>query len=213
MFQLPKLPYALDALAPHMSKTTVSTHYQKHHAAYVAKTNKLAKEAGVKATSLEDVIAAARRANNQALFNNAAQAWNHAVFWESLCPKPDPGPDPDLRSAIEGAFGDLKRFRKAYLDQGEQHFGSGWLWLLADARDQLEIATTHDAETPADSAQRVLIVCDLWEHAYYLDHKNARRAYLETVFDHLLNWDFADRQFAAHDGQAWRHPKAQPAAA
>jgi Fe-Mn family superoxide dismutase len=212
MFVLPKLPYAYTALAPHMSEDTLRTHHDKHHKAYVDKTNELAQAAGLEGRPLEEVIAAARAKKDQKLFNQSAQAWNHGFFWNCLAPDATHAPSGALEAAIKTKFG--AGFRDAFLKQGESHFASGWLWLIADEDGSVWLEDRHDADTPVDQASPIL-VCDLWEHAYYLDHKNARRAYLETVFDHLLDWRFAEAQYAAvtGKGQLWRYPPSMPKAA
>lgn len=216
MFIHPPLPYGLDALAPHMSRDTLATHYGKHHAAYVEKTNKLIGETGVSAGALEDVIRAAKEGGHTALYQNAAQAWNHAFFWECMGPDRTVAPGDALAKAIDQSFGSFDAFRQKALEQGEKHFASGWLWLVADKSGAVALKDMHDADTPvaADGGAPIL-VCDLWEHAYYLDHKNARRAFLETFFDKLCTWRFADAQFksATSGGASWRYPAPQQKAA
>lgn len=216
MFIQPPLPYALDALEPHMSRDTLSTHYGKHHAAYVEKTNKLVKEAGITASALEDVIAKAKRDGLTGLYQNAAQAWNHAFFWECMSPERTPAPGEALSRAIAESFGSLEAFREKAISQGEKHFASGWLWLTTTKNGALSLIDLHDADTPiAAGGGAPILVCDLWEHAYYLDHKNARRAFLEVFFDKLCDWRFVDAQFEAalSGGTGWRYPAAHRKAA
>ncbi len=216
MFTLPPLPYPESALEPLMSRETLATHYGKHHAAYVEKTNKLMKDAKIAGASLEDVVRQARAANEKKLFNNAAQAWNHAFFWNCLSPQPAAQPGAALSDAIDDAFGSVAKFRTKALDEGENHFGSGWLWLVSDARGKLSLKSLHDADTPiAEEGAIPILTCDLWEHAYYLDHKNARRAFLEVFFDQLRDWRFADAQYDSVRGKSapWRYPPPQSKAA
>lgn len=208
MFTLPDLPYGPDALSPVISAETLRFHHGKHHKTYVDTLNRLLGEAAATPDSLEAVVRdAAGDAARVKLFNNAAQAWNHGFFWEVMAP--DGGaPGEALAPAIARKFGDLAGLRTAFVEAGVGHFGSGWVWLLADG-DRLEIITTHDAGNPLTLGAAVpLTVCDLWEHAYYLDHQNDRKGFLEAWFDRLLNWTFADAQFdAAHGrGAAWAYP-------
>jgi Fe-Mn family superoxide dismutase len=208
MFVLPDLPYAFDALAPVISDKTMHFHHDKHHATYVKTLNELLAKAGAASKGLEEVIREASKAGEKKLFNNAAQAWNHSFFWVAMAPKAGK-PDGDLAAAIDGAFGDLGGLKTKFVEEGAGHFGSGWVWLLADKNGKLEVRSTHDAEDPVThDGVTPLLVCDLWEHAYYLDHQNNRKGYLEAWFDALPNWSFAARQFAAARGQggAWRHP-------
>ncbi|MGE0533043.1 MAG: superoxide dismutase [Hyphomonadaceae bacterium] len=211
MFKLPPLPFANTALEPAMSKDTLDTHHGKHHAAYIKKTNDLLQEKNWGEASLEDVVRKAHAEADQKLFNQAAQAWNHAFFWQSLTPNAEK-PAGDLKQALERGFGSIDAFRDEFLAKGESHFASGWLWLCQGADGALALIDLHDAQTPiVDSGVKPLFVTDLWEHAYYLDHKNARRAFLETVFDKLANWSFAERQLnaARGHGEAWRFADTQ----
>lgn len=209
MFSLPKLPFPENALEPFMSRDTLMTHHGKHHAAYIKKTNAALAEMKDAPTTLEAVVRAAARDKNKSLFNNSAQAWNHAFFWNCLTPSPQPGPTGALKAAIEKAFGDLAGFRDRYLDAAEKHFASGWAWLVADAEGAVSIRDLHDADTPiVDASATPLLTLDLWEHAYYLDYKNDRPAYLEACYDKLVNWRFAEAQYTAAraGGEAWRFP-------
>lgn len=209
MFELPPLPFANNALEPAMSRDTLETHHGKHHAAYIKKTNKLLQEKNWGATALEDVVRKAHADQDKKLFNQSAQAWNHAFFWQSLTPDAS-APAGDLKLALERSFGSLDGFREEFLSKGEGHFASGWLWLCHGADKEVMLVDLHDAETPiVDAGVTPLLTCDLWEHAYYLDHKNARRAYLEAVFDKLSNWAFAERQLKAArgEGAVWRFGK------
>ena len=207
MFSLPNLPYAYDALEPTMSAKTLHFHHDKHHAAYVKALNELLGQATRPAATLEEVIRQSASGGPSAakLFNNAAQAWNHAFFWEAMSPE-RAKPGADLQAAIQSSFGGLAQLREAFVKEGVAHFGSGWVWLVAEG-GKLGVKSTHDAhDIVTDRAVSPLIVCDLWEHAYYLDYQNDRKAYLEAWFDALPNWAFATSQLAAANGNGitWR---------
>ncbi|MFL5298555.1 MAG: superoxide dismutase [Phenylobacterium sp.] len=217
MFMLPDLPYPYDALEPAVSADTLQFHHDKHHRAYVEKTNALAAKAGLQDRSLEDLVRQASSTGDKTLFNNAAQAWNHAFFWN--CMTPDRGaPSGKLAQAIERAFGGLDAFKDAFVEEGVGHFASGWVWLVAGS-DRLKVISTHDADdTLVRDGLFPLLVCDLWEHAYYLDYQNDRQAFLERWVNETANWDFAARQLAASNGhgEGFRYPApgaspAQPA--
>ena len=206
MFELPALPYAYEALEPVISGRTMQFHHDKHHKAYVDTTNTLLGDA--KPDSLESVIREAKSSGNAKLFNNSAQAWNHAFFWNAMTAQAAP-PSGELAAAIEGAFGDLGALKQKFVEAGVGQFGSGWAWLTADKAGKLQIVTTHDAGLPSEDGGAIpILVCDVWEHAYYLDHQNNRTGFLEAWFDALPNWSFAAKQFAAAKGQgeAWRYP-------
>jgi Fe-Mn family superoxide dismutase len=208
MYVLPELPYSHDALAPFVSGDTLRTHHGKHHKAYVDKTNTLAPKAGLAGRPLEDVVREAHRRGDKGLFNNAAQAWNHAFFWECMRPPGGGAPQAELARAIEQAFGGLDALKESFVEEGVGHFASGWVWLVTGA-EGLKVISTHDADdTLVREGLFPLLVCDLWEHAYYLDYKNDRKAFLERWFDHVANWDFAAAQLAASDGQGagFRYP-------
>jgi Fe-Mn family superoxide dismutase len=201
MIKLPPLPYAYDALEPTISATTMQTHHDKHHAKYVETVNKLAQEAGLDGRSLEDIIAAAEKTGSggKTLLNNAGQAWNHAFFWDCMSPeRRDPGGE--LEAAIGAAFGGLAGLKAAFVKEGAGHFGSGWVWLAVD-QGRLSVTSTHDGGTLANRPQVPLLVCDLWEHAYYLDYKQDRKGFLERWFDSVANWTFAEAEFAAAAGR------------
>ena len=213
MFALPDLPYAYDALEPVISERTLHFHHDKHHATYVKTLNELLDAAGKSPKTLEGVIRDASRSGDKKLFNNAAQAWNHSFFWAAMSAQPQK-PTDALASAIDAAFGDLARLKKAFVTEGAGHFGSGWVWLAADRRGGLTIRATHDADdTLTHPDLTPLLVCDLWEHAYYLDHQNDRKGFLEAWFDALPHWEFAGFQYAAAQGRGepWRHPAATEA--
>jgi Fe-Mn family superoxide dismutase len=213
MFELPDLPYAYEALEPVISGKTMHFHHDKHHKAYVDTTNTLLKDANPPPASLEAVIREAKASGNTKLFNNAAQAWNHAFFWNAMAPG-GAKPEGELAAAISRSFGSLAGLGKTFAEDGVAQFGSGWVWLLSDQTGKLQVVTTHDAgEPPEDGGQLPLLVCDVWEHAYYLDHQNDRKGFLEAWFDALPNWSFATAQFAAARGQgdAWRYPRPKSA--
>jgi Fe-Mn family superoxide dismutase len=211
MIKFPDLPFAPEALEPSMSVATLRTHHDKHHAGYVKKVNGFVEERpGEKPTSLEAIVRLAAREGDKKLFNNAAQAWNHAFFWRSLTPDAGQGPSGALARALEKTFGSLDAFAEQFATQGEGHFGSGWLWLVAEADGGVALKDLHDAQTPmADAQGTPLIVCDLWEHAYYLDYKNERRKFLETFYTKIANWRFAESQYEAARSNAptWTYPK------
>ena len=206
MYLLPSLPYDAAALQPVIGVETMQTHHGKHHARYVRVVNELVGESAAR-RPLEHVIGEARERGDRKLFNNAAQSWNHGFFWESMAPV-ETKPEAPLQKAIEAAFGNLATLRERFVTEGAQHFGSGWVWLLA-ANDKLELVSSHDGEQPWLTTGGVpLLVCDVWEHAYYLDYKNERDRYLRAWFERLANWQFASAQFAAATrGQgAYRYP-------
>ncbi len=208
MFELPDLPYDYDALAPVISEAALRLHHDKHHARYVAMTNSLSGDLGAGFKSLEDLVALSARRGQRQLFNNAGQAWNHGFFWQCMTPVPTP-PAGDLAKGIQAQFGSLDALRTLFIAEGAGHFGSGWVWLIAED-EGLAVVTTHDAGSPLTHAGATpLLVCDLWEHAYYLDHKNDRAAFLAAWWDKLAYWPFAGRQYAAANGQleAWSYPK------
>jgi superoxide dismutase, Fe-Mn family len=210
MFKLPELPFAVEALEPAMSADTLRTHHGKHHAAYIKKTNDALKERAEAPTALEGVVRLAAREKDVKLFNNAAQAWNHGFFWHSLTPQKQDGPQGALLQAIEKKFESVQSFIDEARARGEGHFASGWLWLVADNTGAIALEDLHDAQTPiVDPKVTPLFVCDVWEHAYYLDYKNDRAKFLESFFVKLINWRFAEAQYdAARNGgvNAWRFP-------
>ena len=207
MFKLPDLPYAYDALKPAMSDETLRLHHDKHHATYVKTTNELVEKKGLSPESLEALVVQAKADGDKKLFNNAAQAWNHAFFWNCMTPGGS-RPEGALEQAIAQAFGGLDQLKEKFVAEGAGHFGSGWVWILADG-EGLKIATTHDGDNVLDQKGVVpILACDLWEHAYYVDYKNDRKGFLESWFDALPDWSFAAHQLtAARDqGEAWKYP-------
>jgi len=214
MFTLPDLPYAYNALEPVISERTMRFHHDKHHAGYVSTLNRLLSDAGKTPLTLETVIGDALKSGDKKLFNNAGQAWNHSFFWEAMTARREL-PMGDLASAIDCAFGGFEGLKASFVAEGVGHFGSGWVWLLADRARRLSVRSTHDAnDTVTQADVTPLLVCDLWEHGYYLDYQNDRKSYLEAWFDALPNWRFAASQYAAaqEGGEAWRHPAPAPAA-
>ena len=196
MIELTPLPYAYDALEPVIGAATMHLHHDKHHATYVKKANELAAAAGLGELPLEELVVQANAKGEKKLYNNAAQIWNHGFFWESMTGD-YAAPQAELATAIAGAFGDLASLKTKFVDEGKNHFGSGWVWLAA-AGSELKVLSTHDADDLlSESGMTPLLVCDLWEHAYYLDHKNDREAFLGQWFDRLANWKFAGEQLVA----------------
>lgn len=188
---LPALPYAKDALAPHISEETLAFHYGKHHNAYVEKTNAAIKGSELEDASLDEIVRAAH-AKDAGLFNNAAQVWNHTFYWNSMSPNGGGAPTGKIAELIDASFGSYDAFRKAFADAAAGQFGSGWAWLVKKG-DKLEIVKTGNAETPlTDMSVTPLLTIDVWEHAYYLDYQNKRPDYIATFLDHLVNWDFAN---------------------
>ena len=186
---LPKLPYALDALEPHLSGETLEFHHGKHHAAYINKLNEAIKDTDYANKSLEEIITSA----TGPVFNNAAQAWNHAFYWQ--CLSPDGGkPKGDIMEAIARKFHSLERFETEFSTTANGHFGSGWIWLVLDKDGKLAITSTHDADTPLRHGQTPLLTCDVWEHAYYIDYRNVRPDYVKSFWN-VVNWDFVNEQF------------------
>jgi Fe-Mn family superoxide dismutase len=194
MIQLPSLPYADSALAPCISQETISFHYGKHHKAYVDKTNKLIDGTPLAGSSLEDIIrSAVGKPDKTGLFNSAAQAWNHAFYWNSLHPKGGGQPTGKLLDRIKSDFGDFAAFREQFSKAAGSQFGSGWAWLVLE-NGKLRIEQTDNAGTPLTAAGKTpLLTIDVWEHAYYVDYRNKRADYVAGVLDKLINWEFAAR--------------------
>ena len=190
-FVLPDLPYAKDALDPVMSAETFEFHHGKHHRAYVDKTNELlAGDSGLSGASLTKVIRAAKQADNKKLFNNAAQLWNHSFFWQCLAPAEGQKPDGKLLKLIEDGFGSTDAMIRKLAEEAVAHFGSGWAWLVLD-RGNLRVTSLHDADSPvAHEGMAPLFTLDVWEHAYYIDYRNARPRFADEVLGKIVNWDF-----------------------
>ena len=187
---LPDLPYALDALEPHISKETLRFHHGKHHATYVKKLNKLIQNTEFADQPLEEIV---RRADGE-IFNNAAQVWNHNVYWRSLSPQGGGQPEGQFAETLKNSFDSVEAFQKAFNQAAKKLFGSGWVWLTADGQGRLEIESTQNADTPLRRDKTVLLACDVWEHAYYIDYRNARADYL-GAFWYLVNWQYAADQY------------------
>ncbi len=205
-FILPKLPYELDALVPHLSKETLEYHYGKHHAAYMSNLNKLIAGTDYENMPIEEIV---KRADATGLFNNAAQAYNHTFYW--YCMKPNVGdkdsvPGNQLESAIKDSFGSVEKFREEFTKTGLAHFGSGWAWLLKNKKGKLEIKGMHDANTPIKDGDKPLLALDVWEHAYYIDYRNVRANYI-NAFWKLVNWDFSEKQLLSDSSDSLMVPE------
>lgn len=191
-FKLPELPYSMDALAPHISAETLEYHYGKHHNKYVETLNQLVEGTPHAEKSLEDII----KTTDGKMFNNAAQVWNHTFYWHCLSPKGGNLPTGDLSDAIIKSFGSFDAFKESFSDAAATQFGSGWAWLVQNADGSLAIEKTSNAETPLTTGKKPLLTCDVWEHAYYIDYRNARPKYIEAFWN-LVNWDFVAQQLAS----------------
>ena len=198
-YKLPPLPYALDALEPHMSAETLEFHHGKHHKTYVEKLNELIEGTRYAGLPLEEII----RMSKDKIFNNAAQTWNHTFFWNCLSPDGGGEPKGELAKAIDASFGSLDAFKDKFTSAAVEHFGSGWAWLVRNDAGALSIVTTADAETPITGSGRSLLTCDVWEHAYYIDYRNERPKFLKAFWE-IVNWEFAARNL----GSEWKHPEA-----
>ena len=196
-FTLPELPYATNALEPHISANTFSYHYSKHHQAYVTNLNKLLEGSPLATATLEDVIKASAKDSAMAgIFNNAAQVWNHTFYWHSMKPNGGGKPTGDLAKRIDKDFGSYDKFVEAFKQAGATQFGSGWAWLVLEG-DTLKVTKTANADLPMVHGQKALLTMDVWEHAYYLDFQNRRPDYISTFLDKLVNWDFAAANLTA----------------
>jgi len=187
---LPPLPYALDALQPHISKETLEFHHGKHHQAYVTNLNNLIKGGEFAEMSLEDII----KKSSGGIFNNAAQIWNHTFYWYCLAPNGGGAPSGKLADAINAKFGSFDEFKKQFSQTSITTFGSGWGWLVKNADGSIELMSTTGAGTPMTSGKTALLTCDVWEHAYYVDYRNRRPDYV-AAFWNLVNWDFVSKNF------------------
>ena len=191
-FELPALPYAQDALEPHISAETLEFHYGKHHKSYVDKLNGLVEGTELASQSLEDIV----KTSDGGIFNNAAQIWNHTFYWHCLSPTGGGTPDGELAQAISAAFGSFEAFKQAFTESAINNFGSSWTWLVKKADGSLAIVNTSNAATPlTEDGVTPLLTVDLWEHAYYIDYRNARPRYMEAFWA-LVNWEFASQNFA-----------------
>ena len=191
--ELPDLPFGKNALEPHMSANTLDFHHGKHHNAYVVKGNELLEDAGLSADNLEALVIEAAKVGG-GLFNNVGQHYNHSFFWNSISANGGGEPTGAIADAINASFGSFENFKKEFVAGGVGQFGSGWVWLVADG-DTLKITKSANAETPLTDGLKPLLVCDVWEHAYYLDFQNRRPDFLASFIDNLANWDFANQNF------------------
>ncbi len=190
-FTLPPLPYEMNALEPHISKETLEYHYGKHHQTYVTNLNNLIAGTEFESASLEDIV----RKSSGGLFNNAAQVWNHTFYWNCLSPNGGGEPQGALAEAINAKWGSFDAFKEEFNKQAAGNFGSGWTWLVKKGDGSVDIVNTSNAATPLTTADIPLLTCDVWEHAYYIDYRNARPKYLESFWS-LVNWDFVAKNFA-----------------
>ena len=188
--KLPTLPYELNALEPHISKETLEYHYGKHHQTYVTNLNNLIKGTEFADLSLEDIV----KKSSGGIFNNAAQVWNHTFYWNCLSPKGGGQPSGKLADAINQTFGSFDKFKEEFGKTAITTFGSGWAWLVKNADGKLALVSTSNAGTPMTAGQTALLTCDVWEHAYYIDYRNARPKYVETFWN-LVNWEFVAKNF------------------
>ncbi|MDI9818074.1 MULTISPECIES: superoxide dismutase [unclassified Legionella] len=186
-FTLPPLPYAMDALEPHISKETLEYHYGKHHAAYVTNLNKLVANTEYENLELEDII----KKSSGPLFNNAAQTWNHTFYWHCLSPNGGGEPVGNIGDAIVKTFGSFEKFKEEFTQVSIATFGSGWAWLVQNQDGSIKITSTSNAGTPMTEGLQALLTCDVWEHAYYIDYRNARPEYVKAFWS-LVNWDFVN---------------------
>ena len=185
-YALPELPYAMDALEPHISRETLGYHYGKHHRGYVDKLNALIVDSRLDGLALDQIV---RKASGP-LFQSAAQAWNHDFYWRCMTPQPRPQPATSLAMAIDRQFGSLEAFRQQFRQQALSKFGSGWTWLVRTREGLLAIQNTDDADNPMRRGRKPLLVCDVWEHAYYIDYRNERAKYVDAFWN-VVNWEFA----------------------
>jgi Fe-Mn family superoxide dismutase len=190
--KLPDLPYAMDALAPHISKETLEFHYGKHHQTYVTNLNNMIKGTDFESMSLEDIVNKA----DGGMFNNAAQIWNHTFYWNSLSPNGGGDPSGAVADGINKKWGSVDKFKEAFNASAAGNFGSGWTWLVQKSDGSLDIVNTSNAATPLTGGDTALLTCDVWEHAYYIDYRNSRPNYL-GAFWNLVNWDFASKNMSA----------------
>ncbi len=190
--QLPDLPYAKNALEPYISYETIEFHYGKHHKTYITKLNALIKGTEFENASLEDTI----KKSTGAIFNNAAQVWNHTFYWNGLKPNSNGTPDGLMADAINAKWGSFEEFKKAFTQCALDTFGSGWAWLVKRKDGSLDLVSTSNAATPLTGDAKPLLTCDVWEHAYYVDYRNARADYIEKYWN-IVNWDFVASNFKA----------------
>ena len=190
--QLPPLPYAKDALAPHISAETMEFHYGKHHQTYVTNLNNLIKGTEFENAALEDII----KKSSGGIYNNSAQVWNHTFFWNSMKPNGGDAPKGALADAINKKWGSFDEFKKAFQASAVGNFGSGWTWLVKKADGSVDIVNMGAAGTPLTTGDKALLTIDVWEHAYYIDYRNLRAKFVENFLNNLANWDFAEANYA-----------------
>jgi len=195
-FELPKLPYAYDALAPYMSAETLEYHHDKHHLAYVDNGNKILTTCDHMGDTLEEVVLNAHKQGNAGLFNNAGQHWNHKHFWNWMKPNGGGSIPSEVESALHDSFESFDAFRAEFIQAGLAQFGSGWAWLVINSEGRLEITKTPNAENPLIHGQTAILGVDVWEHSYYIDYRNARPKYMEAFIDNLVNWEYVAELFA-----------------
>jgi Fe-Mn family superoxide dismutase len=191
-FELPALPYAKDALAPHLSSETFDYHYSKHHQAYVTNLNNLVPGTAFEGKGLEEIV----KTSSGGIYNNAAQVWNHTFFWNCMKPNGGGAPTGALADAISAKWGSFDEFKKAFQASAVGNFGSGWTWLVKKADGSVDIVNMGAAGTPLTTGDTALLCIDVWEHAYYIDYRNMRPKFVETFLTSLANWDFASANFA-----------------
>ena len=190
--ELPALPYDRNALEPHISAETIDFHYGKHHQTYVTNLNNLIKGTEFESASLEDIV----KQSSAGIYNNAAQIWNHTFFWNSMKPNGGAAPTGALADAINAKWGSFDEFKKAFQASAVGNFGSGWTWLVKKADGSVDIVNMGAAGTPLTTGDKALLTVDVWEHAYYIDYRNLRPKFVETFLDKLVNWSFAESNFA-----------------
>ena len=190
---LPALPYAIDALAPHSSQETLEFHHGKHHNAYVVNLNNLQKGTEFENMGLEEIV----KKSSGGIYNNAAQIWNHTFFWNCMKPQGGGAPTGALLDAINAKWGSFDKFKEEFTKSAVGNFGSGWTWLVKKPDGSVDIVNTGPAGTPLTTADKALLTVDVWEHAYYIDYRNARPKFVEVFLSHLANWEFAQANFAA----------------
>lgn len=195
-FELPPLPYSKDALEPHMSRETLEYHYEKHHRDYLNKLQKAIEGKPAANESLETII----KTSDGYVFNNAAQVWNHTFFWNCMQPRGGGEPGGEIARRLRDAFGGWDKFRDTFVQTGKSRFGSGYVWLVLD-KGQIRCIETLNAENPLVHGTTALLTCDVWEHSYYLDHRNQRGKYLDVFLRHLVNWDFVEEQLRKAPGR------------
>jgi Fe-Mn family superoxide dismutase len=209
---LPPLPYALDALEPHISRRTLAAHYGHHHAAYVEKTRSLIQRSSLESASLEEIVLVSAEQTGSALFNAAAQAWNHAFYWQCMRPSGGGEAHGPVAQLIEDSFGSQTAFRKEFVARAGDQFGSGWAWLVLDG-SRLRMTATSNAETPLITTQVPLLTIDVWEHSYYLDYQHRRLDYITAFLANLVDWEFVNRNLSMALGARAQRPLERASAA